>query len=176
MNLSSLIFMIAMAAMVSVACASHSLYYIERGETDTLIPSGVETGVGDLDVFNNGLYDARNEVKIGQHDGLCARIPDVTRWFCSWNVLMPDEDNKIFLQGTIFNDNDKVAVIGIVGGSGDFFGAQGSATIVSRNGDFFGNTATWEFNLTYDLPSDSGAASLLAAPLLVIAALCAFLF
>mmetsp|Transcript_27330 Transcript_27330/g.76309 ORF Transcript_27330/g.76309 Transcript_27330/m.76309 type:complete len:173 (-) Transcript_27330:179-697(-) len=141
-----------------------TLTYVERGETDTIISSGLVDGLGDVDVFSNDLYDTNNAVKVGHHDGTCTLNHGAVYWFCSWNVQYPDENNELYLMGSIYNAEDRLANVAVVGGSGIFFGARGSATVIS-SGEFIDHGTTWRFTLTYEL---SAGAFLGSHPILLL--------
>ena len=117
------------------------LEYIEFGETDTLIRRVPGTASpGDVDIFTNRLYLANNST-FGVHDGVCTLLNFLDRWNCVWDVRV-NEIDTYKMSGTVWDEQNKVANIAVVGGTGKYRGVSGSGTIYS-NGVF--NQGTYWF-------------------------------
>jgi len=116
------------------SCASASLKYDENEPVNDIvipaIPYLFSTGL--VDLFSNTIAVVPNEFSVttGINNGLCTFI--LRRWICEWNTLLPDEGNKIFLQGSVRGEKDIPSEVPIIGGTGNFLNARGKAVVTAR--------------------------------------------
>mmetsp|Transcript_16437 Transcript_16437/g.22763 ORF Transcript_16437/g.22763 Transcript_16437/m.22763 type:complete len:455 (+) Transcript_16437:58-1422(+) len=132
-------------------CKDGAIYFSEKEPiTDVIVPAqpGYFT-IGLMDMFQNDLsfpIDNAFDVTSGKDDGLCTFI--AARWVCSWNFRLPDEDNKIFLMGSVLSSKDQVAVVPLIGGTGMYADARGNATVIARQA-LHQNSYYWEMVLSF---------------------------
>jgi len=107
--------------------------FVERGEHDVIENSEVN-GVGDLDVFSSDVYDVKDKEQVGDLNGFCIQTVKEDRWLCNWEVTFKgDQNDRIYLQGSVWNAAKTISRIAVVGGTGKYSGARGSGTVFSES-------------------------------------------
>jgi len=102
-------------------------------------PSGVVensevNGVGDLGVYTTELFDVKDKERVGNQNRFCIQNVKKDRWLCNWEITFHgNEDNRIYLQGSVWNEAKKISRIAVVGGTGIYGGARGSGTVFSES-------------------------------------------
>jgi len=134
---------------------SYVIEYVERGTSDTLISAG-QGGVGDTDVFDNPLYNAQNTSQIGAHIGTCVRTNNLDKWLCSYEIHFGNnEDNLLYVYGSLWHEANKVAIITVFGGTGTYRKAFGTALVWSAE-DFDTPNNRWFFYLKFEAENTAG--------------------
>jgi len=113
-----------------VAVAKETLHLVERATTDAVTDLGAkDDSVGDLLTFENEVFDARNEKKLGTDQGYCVRVAAGKSWECWWTLFV--DGGQITIQGPFFDKGD--SVLAITGGTGKYAAASGQMKLHPRN-------------------------------------------
>jgi len=107
---------------------------VERATTDTTVdnaPTG--DSVGDLLAFGNGLFDHRNQKKVGTDQGSCVRTVVGQAYECSWTNSLAK--GQIVVQGPFLDAGD--SVLAITGGTGAYRNARGTMDLHARSATEF---------------------------------------
>jgi allene oxide cyclase len=110
---------------------SRTLRLVERATTDTTVdvaPKGDSTG--DLLTFHNGLYDRRNQRRVGRDVGQCVRVQPGRSYDCAWTAIL--RGGQITVQGPFYDTRD--SVLAITGGTGLYRRARGDMRLHARPG------------------------------------------
>lgn len=127
--------MIAAAAAATLsfagsAMAGETLTLVERAVSDETIDLGVKgDSVGDLLVFANPIYDAKNEKQLGTDQGYCVRVVVGKSWECFWTASF--KDGQITIEGPFLDTGDSTFIV--TGGTGKYIGAKGSLHLHPRD-------------------------------------------
>jgi allene oxide cyclase len=109
-----------------------TVHVIEHAITDKEIPSGGGKDVkGNLLTFNNPVYNAANNKKVGHDEGFCTRIaPKQGIWECLWTTFL--KAGQISVQGPFYDTRN--SVLSITGGTGAYRNSRGQMSLLSRKG------------------------------------------
>jgi allene oxide cyclase len=120
------------AKSVRVHTSGTTVRVIEHANTDKEIPSGGGKDVkGNLLTFNNPVYNAANNKKVGHDEGFCTRIaPRKGIWECLWTTFL--KAGHISVQGPFYDTRN--SVLSITGGTGAYRNSRGQMSLLSRNG------------------------------------------
>lgn len=129
----SVIILLIVLAGILTACSTEStttLNVVERSTSDTRVDVGPDgESVGDMIVFINDIYDSENEVKVGTSNGYC--VSTEVALFSECVVTSTFDGGQITTVGRyVFG---RQFVVSIAGGTGEYSGARGQATIKLRN-------------------------------------------
>lgn len=112
------------------AMAAESLTVVERAVSDTTIDLGEKgDSLGDLLIFANPIYDARNEQQLGTNQGYCIRVAVGKSHECFWTLVL--KDGQITAAGPFLDEGDSTMTV--TGGTGRYAGAKGSLHLRSRD-------------------------------------------
>ncbi len=104
------------------AVAADSITLVERAVSDKVVNVGARgDSVGNLLVFANPVYDARNRARVGSDQGYCIRVIPGKSWECFWTLIL--EAGQITTEGPFYDQGD--SVLAITGGTGKYAGAKG---------------------------------------------------
>lgn len=110
----------------SDAAGSHgrrTLAVVEHAVSDTLIDLGKNgDSRGDQISFQNPVFDARDQHRVGHDLGYCIRTRPGVTFECTWTLVL--ERGSIVVQGPFRDAGD--STLAITGGTGAFNGARGS--------------------------------------------------
>src|SRR5262249_25628598 len=95
-----------------------TVHVIEHAISDKEIPTGGGNDVkGNILVFNNPVFNARNRRKVGHDEGFCTRIaPKRHIWECLWTTSL--RHGQISVQGPYYDNRN--SVLSITGGTGAY--------------------------------------------------------
>ena len=108
--------------------------FVEKTGSDIIIHNTITDRVkrGDTVVWNNELYDSRNEVQEGTVEGFCIILPrNVYECVITLDLQL---SGRIMLQGSYTSNPDKIPVVGgtgcfqhLVGGEAELTAAHGNS-------------------------------------------------
>jgi len=91
------------------------------------------SGVGDVVQFDNPTYDIKDKHEVGRATGTCSRNRNTDLWFCLYEINFEgNDDDLVYVMGTIWQEAKKPAAIAVVGGTGKYRGARGTAIIFHK--------------------------------------------
>lgn len=123
------------------AAAKESLTVIEQVTDETVVDLGDEGDtVGDTLVFNNELYDDKDENLIGSTNGSCIRTAVGKLWECTFTSSM--ENGALVVEGPF--EESGTGTFAITGGTGDYSGASGQMTLTAAD-DSTADSPKWQF-------------------------------
>ena len=124
------VFAAASVLMAAQAISAESLALVERATSDQTIDLGDKgDSPGDLLVFANPIYDAKNATQLGTDQGYCVRIIKAKSWECFWTLTL--KDGQITSEGPFFDTGDSTMVV--TGGTGKYAGAKGKVSLHARD-------------------------------------------
>lgn len=100
---------------------------VEHPDSDATVDLGA-TGdsAGDLLVFANPVYDAKDTKQVGTNQGSCIRTQVGVAWECTWTTFL--KGGQLVVQGP-FLDSGAPTTLAITGGTGRYAGARGTMTL-----------------------------------------------
>jgi len=116
--------------LAAQANAAESLALVERAASDQTIDLGDKgDSPGDLLVFANPIYDAKNATQLGTDQGYCVRVVKGKSWECFWTLTL--KDGQITSEGPFFDTGD--STMAVTGGTGKYAGAKGKLSLHARD-------------------------------------------
>jgi len=116
--------------LAAQANAAESLALVERAASDQTIDLGDKgDSPGDLLVFANPIYDAKNATQRGTDQGYCVRVVKGKSWECFWTLTL--KDGQITSEGPFFDTGD--STMAVTGGTGKYAGAKGKLSLHARD-------------------------------------------
>jgi len=124
------VFAAASVLMAAQAISAESLALVERATSDQTIDLGDKgDSPGDLLVFANPIYDAKNVTQLGTDQGYCVRVVKGKSWECFWTLTL--KDGQITSEGPFFDTGD--STMAVTGGTGKYAGAKGKLSLHARD-------------------------------------------
>ena len=124
------VFAAASVLMAAQAISAESLALVERATSDQTIDLGDKgDSPGDLLVFANPIYDAKNATQLGTDQGYCVRVVKGKSWECFWTLTL--KDGQITSEGPFFDTGD--STMAVTGGTGKYAGAKGKLSLHARD-------------------------------------------
>lgn len=122
--------------------AHETLVVTERPDHETTLARapGADS-LGDLIIFHNSIFDAKNRTRIGRDQGYCIRIILGQSYQCTWTLML--KDGQINVQGPY--DDKGNSTLTITGGSGKYIGARGSMELIPLDAKH--SAYTFRYNL-----------------------------
>lgn len=118
----------------SESCNGGELMYFETTVNMTLLAGyeGAPNGPNALYVLSNNISSVKYpDSPLGSDEARCiALTPEL--WSCLWDVRVPDEQNKVFMQG-LWSTQDYKSYVSVIGGVGKYASAKGDADIYPTN-------------------------------------------
>lgn len=100
-----------------------TLTVVEHAVTDTPLDFGAQgDSRGDLLAFQNPVFNASDEQRVGHDLGYCVRTRPGAAFECTWTLVL--KRGSIVVQGPFRDAGD--STLAITGGTGAFNGAEGS--------------------------------------------------
>jgi allene oxide cyclase len=111
---------------------STTVHVVEHAITDTEIPTGGKKDVkGNILTFNNPVFDAADQKRVGHDEGFCTRLaPKQGIWECLWTTFL--KGGQITVQGPFYDTRN--SVLSVTGGTGAYRNSRGEMVLRSRNG------------------------------------------
>lgn len=108
-----------------------TLTVIEHATSDATIDLGPQgDSPGDLLVFHNDVFDARDRRKVGTDQGRCIRIdPAAGSYECAWTVIL--HGGQLMVEGPYYENRD--STLAVTGGTGRYRGAGGEMRLHSMD-------------------------------------------
>jgi len=109
-----------------------TIHVIEHAVTDKVIDTGQPgDSSGDLLSFHNAVFNAQNQSKVGNDQGMCIReAPKHGTWECMWTTFLAG--GHLTVEGPFYDTKD--SVLAVTGGTGTYQNARGFMELKSRAG------------------------------------------
>jgi len=121
--------------------AKESLTVIEHVNHETVVDLGDEGDtVGDTLVFNNDLYDDKDQNQVGSTNGSCIRTAVGKLWECTFTSTV--ENGSLVVEGPF--EESGTGTFAITGGTGDYSGATGQMTLTAA-AESTTDSPKWQF-------------------------------
>ena len=88
-----------------------------------------DDNVGDILTFANEIYDQDNKKLLGHDNGWCVRMVVGESWQCRWTLIL--DKGQITVTGPYYDN--KVSVLSVTGGTGDYNSVQGQMKLRQRD-------------------------------------------
>lgn len=109
---------------------ARTLTVVEHALTDTALDFGAQgDSRGDQIAFQNPVYNAADEQRVGHDLGYCVRTRPGASFECTWTLVL--KRGSIVVQGPFRDAGD--STLAITGGTGAFNGAEGSMRLHALN-------------------------------------------
>src|SRR5215213_7072604 len=121
--------------------AKESLTVIEHVNHETVVDLGDEGDtVGDTLVFNNDLYDDKDQNQVGSTNGSCIRTAVGKLSECTFTSTV--ENGSLVVEGPF--EESGTGTFAITGGTGEYSGATGQMTLTAAD-DSTTDSPKWQF-------------------------------
>lgn len=125
------LFVVGQGMFAAHADDDDALHVIEHATTDTIVDLGpAGPSRGDLIVFNNALFNAKNQRQVGSDSGSCVLTNPGKLYECSWTNFLPG--GQIVVQGPYYTSGAD-SLLAITGGTGKYKDAQGQMKLHQLN-------------------------------------------
>jgi len=123
--------------------------FLERGDGNVFYESDIGLGAGSTDIAENSIYDCKDDDQVGSIAGFSLQITQEIGWRSGQITFKDNKKNSILVQGTFDLTALDVAHLVVIGGTGKYRRASGTATVFSEsNSPVDDNRFYWrlEFN------------------------------
>ncbi len=114
----------------SAATANQTVIHVIEHPTDTIIDNApVGDSPGDLDVYSASLYNATDQVQVGNDQGVCTRTLVGIAYECHGTIFL--NGGQISIEGPYYDHAD--STMAITGGTGIYNHARGQMLLHVHN-------------------------------------------
>jgi len=132
---------------VGSATTSTVIHVVEHYNKNVIVDLGPKgDSIGDLNPFDDPLYDANNQNPIGYESGSCIRTIVGKLWECTWTVFL--KGGQISLEGPNY-DSGADEALAVTGGTGVYTNVHGEMKEHYRGKVGAGTQSDYVFYITY---------------------------